>query len=118
MVRSLEVIRVFAGPSPLAGRFTGLAAVRLAAVDLRLDVTVIGEEEVFATRTLPFSDAFHDPEPPGQSSNMNGSKGRKREKQGRKPKNGFNNRLVKKTRPKPKKMHFHNAEEDAFSGRR
>jgi hypothetical protein len=111
MVRSLEIIGVFAGPSPLASRFTDLAAVRLAAVNLRLDVTVIGEKEVFATRTLPFSDAFHDPEPPGQSSDMSGSKGRK-------PKNGLNNRLVKKTRPKPKKMHFHAVEEDTFSDHR
>jgi hypothetical protein len=81
MVRSLEVIGVFAGPLPLAGGFTGLTAIRLAAVDLSLDVTVIGEEEIFATRTLPFSGAFHDPEPPGQSSDKRGSKGRKGRKQ-------------------------------------
>jgi hypothetical protein len=84
IVRSLEVIRVFLGPSPLAGGFTGLAAVRLTAEDLRLDVTVIGEEEVFATRTLPFSGAFHDPEPPGQSSDKSGNKGRKARKTGKK----------------------------------
>jgi hypothetical protein len=84
MHRSLEVIGVFLGPSPLARGFAGLAAPQLLAIDLGVDVTVIGEEEVLAARALPFSGAFHDPEPPGQSSNMRGSRGRKWRKDGKK----------------------------------
>jgi hypothetical protein len=42
---------------------------------------IIGDEEVLAVRTLPFSGAFHDPEPPGQSSDKRGSKGRKGKRQ-------------------------------------
>jgi len=87
MHRSLEVIGVFLGPTPLARGFTGHATVRLLAIDLGLGVTVIGKEEVLATRALPFSGAFHDPEPPGQSSDMRGSKGIKGRKAGRKLKN-------------------------------
>jgi len=77
MVRSLEVIGILLGPLPLTCGFAGLAAVRLSAVDLGLGVTVIGEEELPATRALPFSGAYHGPEPPGHSSDMKESKGRK-----------------------------------------
>ena len=84
MHRSLEVIGVFIGPSPLARGFAGLATVRLLAIDLSLCVTVIGEEEVLAARALPFSGAFHDLEPPGQSSDMRGCKGSKGRKAGKK----------------------------------
>jgi hypothetical protein len=82
MHQPLEVIGVFLGPSPLARGFAGLATVRLLAIDLSLCVTVIGEE-VFAARALPFSGAFHDPEPPGQSSDMRASKERNGRKTGR-----------------------------------
>jgi hypothetical protein len=84
MVRSLEVIGIFLGPLPLTRSFAGLAAVRFPAVDLGLGVTVIGEEDVLATRALPFSGAFHGPEPPGHSSDARGSKGRKTRKAGNK----------------------------------
>jgi hypothetical protein len=68
MIRTPEVIGVFLGPSSLARGFTGLAAVWLRAIELGLGVSIIGEEEVLATRALPFSGTFHNPEPPGHSS--------------------------------------------------
>lgn len=80
MIRPLEITGIFLGPSPLACVFAGLAALRLPTVDLGLGVTVIGEEKVLATRALPLSGAFHDPEPPGQSSAIGEYKGRKARK--------------------------------------
>ena len=77
MIRPLEVTGVVLGPPSLAYGFAGLAALWLPTVDLGLGVTVIGEEKVFATRALPLSGAFHDPEPPGQSSAIGEYRGRK-----------------------------------------
>jgi hypothetical protein len=65
MVGSLEVTGIVTGPLTLTHGFAGLATFRLAAIGLRLGVTVVREEEIFATPAQPFFDAFHAPAPPG-----------------------------------------------------
>jgi len=71
----------------LARRLAGFATLRAAAIGLRLGVTIVWLKGLFATPTQPFSDALHDPVPPGQSSNIWKKQGRKGLKAGRKQKN-------------------------------
>jgi hypothetical protein len=81
---------IIAGPPPLARCLAGFATLRVAAISLRLGVTIVWPEELFATPTQPFSDALHDPVPPGQSSNIRKKQGRKGLKAGRKLKKRVN----------------------------
>jgi len=87
MVGALEVTGIVTGPLTLAHGFAGFATLRLAAISLSLGVTVVREEELFATPAQPFSDALHDPVPPGQTSNIKSNQGRKGLNAGRKQKN-------------------------------
>jgi hypothetical protein len=66
--------------------------------------------EPVATLTQPFSDALHDPVPPGQSSNI-------KKKQGRKRKKRVKFSTTKKYQ-KRKKKHFQGATQAGLSGRR
>jgi len=84
MHRILEIRRVFLGPSLLTRNLACFAADRLPAKYLSLDITIIGEEEIFTTRALPFSGTLHDPEPPGPSSDRTGIQGRKARQAGKK----------------------------------
>ena len=86
MVRALEVAGIIAGPPPLTRSLAGFAALRIAAIGLRLGVTIVWLEGLFAPPTQPFSDALHDPVPPGQSSNIEKKQGRKGLKAGKKRK--------------------------------
>jgi hypothetical protein len=87
MVGTLEVTGIVTGPLTLTHGFTGLATLRFAAIGLSLGVTVVRGEELFTTPAQPFSDALHDPVPPGQSSNIKNNQGRKGLNAGRKQKN-------------------------------
>ena len=109
MVGALEVSGIITRPPSLTRRLAGFATLRAAAIGLRLGVAIVWPEKLFATPTQPFSDALHDPVPPGQSSNIKEKQGRKGLKAGRKRK-----KRVKFTyyEEKPK------AEEETFSKRR
>jgi hypothetical protein len=87
MVGALEVPGIIAGPKTLASGFTRLATFRLATIGLGLGVTIVREEELFATPAQPFSDALHDPVPPGQECNIRNRKGRRGLNAGRRRKN-------------------------------
>jgi hypothetical protein len=87
MVGALEVTGIVTGPLTLAHGFAGFATLRHAAISLSLGVTVVREEELFATPAQPFSDALHDPVPPGQTSNIKNNQGRKGLNAGKKQKN-------------------------------
>jgi len=117
MVGALEVAGITAGPAPLARRLAGFATLWAATISLRLGVTIVWLEELFATPTQPFSDALHDPVPPGQSSNIKKKQGRKRLKAGRKRKKRVKFSTTKKNQ-KRKKNHFQSATVAALSGRR
>jgi len=87
MVGALEVPGIIAGPKTLASGFTRLATFRLAAIGLGLGVTIVREEELFAAPAQPFSDALHDPVPPGQECNIRNRQGRRGLNAGRRRKN-------------------------------
>jgi len=87
MVGTLEVTGIITGPLPLARGLARLATLRLTAIDLCPGVTVVRGEKLFAAQAQPFSDALHDPVPPGQSSNIKKKQGRKGLSAGRKQKN-------------------------------
>ena len=70
MLGTLEIIRIIKQPLLLTGHFTLLTALRLEAILLALSVTVIRRKELCAAPAFPFLDTFHDPKPPGQSSNI------------------------------------------------
>jgi len=112
----LEVTGIVAGPLTLALGFARFATSRLAAIGLRLGVTVVREEELFATPAQPFFDALHDPAPPGQSSNIKNIQGRKGLNAGRKQKNGGEFSDLEEKR-ETKKTHFQSAAMAALSGR-
>jgi len=86
MVGALEVAGIVTGPLPLASGFARLATLSPVAIGLCLGVTIVREEEIFATPALPFSGAFHEPAPPGQSSDIRTNGERKGLKAGRKQK--------------------------------
>jgi len=65
MVGALEVAGIITRPLTLTLGFACLATFQLAAIGLGLGVTIVREEELFATPAQPFSDALHGPEPPG-----------------------------------------------------
>jgi hypothetical protein len=65
VVGTLEVAWIIAGPPPLARQLADFATLWVAAIGLRLGVTIVWLEGFFATPTQPFSDALHDPVPPG-----------------------------------------------------
>jgi hypothetical protein len=109
MVRTLEIAGIIAGPPSLTRRLAGFATLRAAAIGLRLGVAIVWPEKLFATPTQPFSDALHDPVPPGQSSNIKKKQGRKGLKAGRKRKKRVR---FSDYEEKPE------AEEKAFSKRR
>jgi hypothetical protein len=111
MDETLEVVGIITGPLPLAGRFARLAARGLPAICLLLGIAVVRKEKLFATQALPFSRAFHDPVPPRYSSDMRRHKGRRATKTGKKIEELLKSLWVKKTKAKPKKRHFHPAEE-------
>jgi len=87
MVGALEVPGIIGGPQTLARGFACLATFRLAAIGLRPGVTIIREEELFATPAQPFSDALHDPVPPGQECNIRNRQGKRGLNAGRRLKN-------------------------------
>jgi hypothetical protein len=109
MLGVLEVTGIVTGPLTLTDGFAGLTTFRFAAVGLLVNVAVVREKGLLATPTQPFSDALHDPVPPGQSSNIMKQQGRKGLTAGRKRKRrvGFTN-----YEEEPE------AEEDTFSKRR
>ena len=117
MVGALEVAGITAGPPSLARSLAGFTTRRVAAIGLRLGVTIVWLEGLFATPTQPFSDALHDPVPPGQSSNIEKKQGRKGLKAGRKRKKRVEFSTTKKNQ-KRKKNHFQSATVAALSGRR
>ena len=60
-----EVVAVLPGPLPLAACLARFAALWFLAIRLLLGITVVREENIFATQALPFSCPFHDPVLPG-----------------------------------------------------
>jgi len=87
MVGAFEVPGIITRPQTLASGFARLATFRLAAITLRLGITIVREEELFATPAQPFSDALHDPVPPGQECNIRNRQGRRGLNAGRRLKN-------------------------------
>jgi hypothetical protein len=117
MFGALEVTRILTGPLALARGLARFATLWLVAIGLCLGVAAVREEENPATPALPFSDAFHDPEPPEQSSDIRTNGERKGLKAGREQKKNQRNYFVKKKKQRQKKKHFHTATKAALSGR-
>jgi hypothetical protein len=87
MDRVLEVPGIIVGPKTLTRGFARFATFRLAAIGLGPGVAIVREEELFATAAQPFSDALHDPVPPGQECNIKYRQGRRGLTAGRRLKN-------------------------------
>jgi hypothetical protein len=100
MVGALEVPGVIVGPKTLTRGFARFATFRLAAIGLGPGVAIVREEELFATPAQPFSDALHDPVPPGQKCNIRNRKGSRGLNAGRRQKNdGIVSDYEEKDRP-------------------
>jgi hypothetical protein len=100
MVGALEVPGIIVGPKTLARGFARFATFRLAAIGLGPGVAIVREEELFATPAQPFSDALHDPVPPGQKCNIRNRKGSRGLNAGRRQKNdGIVSDYEEKDRP-------------------
>jgi len=118
MVGTLEVAGILSGPLPLTSDFTRLAALRLAAIGLCLGVAVVREEENPATPALPFSDAFHEPEPPEQSSNIRTNGERKGLKAGRKKKKNQQINLLRRKNKSGRRNIFTQSQKRLFQNDR
>jgi hypothetical protein len=116
MLGALEVPGIIIGPPALTRGFACLATCRLAAIGLRPGVTIVREEELFTAPAQPFSDALHDPAPPGQECNIKNRQGRRGLNVGRRLKN-HGEFLTTKKRERRKKTHFHGAAKATLSGR-
>ena len=91
---------IIVGPKTLTRGFARFATFRLAAIGLGPGVAIVREEELFATPAQPFSDALHDPVPPGQKCNIRNRKGSRGLNAGRRQKNdGIVSDYEEKDRP-------------------